>query len=77
MKNLLEIMDKKVNNTFWTLIINGIFLLLLGVLIVWTDFVLRLVIGLIVILLAYVLFYMAFRIKNLKKEVDKHFKIFK
>ena len=77
MKNLLDIIDKKVNSAFWTLTINGIFLLFLGILIVWTDFVLRLVVGSVVILLAYVLFYIAFKIRTVKREVDKHFKIFK
>ncbi|MFH1661928.1 MAG: hypothetical protein ABIA02_02435 [Candidatus Falkowbacteria bacterium] len=75
MKNLIKEIKKKVNGIIWTLIGTGIILLMLGVLIVWTDFVLRLVIGLLVIVVAYVFFYLAYKIWNLKKEVEKYFKI--
>ena len=75
MKTFLKQTKRKVNGVIWTLISTGIILLLLGVLIVWYDFVLRLVIGLAVIVVAYVFFYVAYRIWALKKEVEKYFKL--
>jgi len=74
MHNLFKKIKKKVNGIIWTLTSTGIVLLLLGVLIVWTDFVMRLVVGLLVIVIAYVFFYGAYKIWALKKEVEKHLK---
>ncbi len=74
MKNFFKSADKKINNIIINLIINGIILLMLGVLIVWTDFVLRLVIGLVVIVIAYVFFYSAYRIWHFKKDIMKYLK---
>ncbi len=75
MKIFLKQTKRKINGVIWTLISTGIILLLLGILIVWYDFVLRLVIGLAVIVVAYVFFYVAYRIWALKKEVEKYFKL--
>ena len=77
MENPFNVIQKKVNGIIWTLIFNGIILLLLGVLIVWTDFVLRLVMGLLVIVVAYVFFYGAYKIWALKKDVEKYLKFLK
>ena len=77
MENPFNVIQKKVNGIIWTLIFNGIVLLLLGVLIVWTDFVLRLVMGLLVIVVAYVFFYGAYKIWALKKDVEKYLKFLK
>lgn len=74
MKNPLTLAKKKINGIIWTLVATGILLLMLGILIVWTDFVLRLVIGLLVLVIAYVFFYLGYKIWALKKEVEKHFK---
>lgn len=71
MKNLLDFATNKINGIIWTLIGNGIFLLILGVLIVWTDFMLRLVMGLMALVVAYVFFYAAYKVWSLKKEVEK------
>ena len=75
MKTFLKQTKRKINGVIWTLISTGIILLLLGMLIVWYDFVLRLVIGLVVIVVAYVFFYVAYKIWALKKEVEKYFKL--
>ncbi len=75
MKTFLKQTKRKINGVIWTLISTGIILLLLGILIVWYDFVLRLIIGLVVIVVAYVFFYVAYRIWALKKEVEKYFKL--
>ncbi len=75
MKTFLKQTKRKINGVIWTLISTGIILLLLGMLIVWYDFVLRLVIGLVVIVVAYVFFYVAYKIWALKKEIEKYFKL--
>ncbi len=75
MKTFLKQTKRKINGVIWTLISTGVILLLLGILIVWYDFVLRLIIGLVVIVVAYVFFYVAYRIWALKKEVEKYFKL--
>jgi len=77
MKNLFSAIEKKLNGIIWTLILTGLFLLILGVLIVWTDFVVRLLIGLLVIVVAYVFFYGGIKAWGVKREVEKFLKFFK
>jgi len=77
MKNPLNLVEKKLNSFIINLVINGLILLLLGVLIVWTDFMLRLVIGVLTMVIAYVFFYTAYKFWNLKKDFDKYFKFLK
>lgn len=48
---------------------------MLAVLIIWTDFVLRLVVGIIVIIVAFVFFYGAHKLWLIKKDVEKYFKL--
>ena len=61
----------------FTLASTGVILLILSVLIVWTDFMLRLVVGLIIICIAYVFFYSAYKFWVFKKEIDKFIKYLK
>lgn len=75
MKTFITQIKRKINGVVWTLIGTGIILLLLGVLIAWYNFVLRLIIGLVVIVVAYAFFYVAYKIWALKKEVEKYFKL--
>lgn len=75
MKNFIDQVKRKINGVIWTSIGTGVILLILAVLIVWTDFVLRLIIGLSVIVIAYGFFYGAYKVWSLKKEVEKYFKL--
>ncbi|MDD5071764.1 MAG: hypothetical protein PHQ42_03445 [Patescibacteria group bacterium] len=77
MGNPLKVIEKKTNGFIWTLIVNGVVLVLLGILIVWTDFMLRLVIGVLVLVLAYVFFYGAYKIWAFKKDIEDYLKILK
>lgn len=70
MKSFFSAVNKKINGIIWHLVSSGIFLLILGILIVWTDFILRLLIGLLVIVMAYVLFYGAYKVWSFKKEIE-------
>jgi len=74
MEKIFSLLDKKVKHLVWVLVGNGIFLLILGVLIVWTDFMLKLVMGLVTIMIAYVFLYGAYKVWSLKKIVDKYIK---
>jgi len=75
MQNLFKKIKRKINWTIANLVSMGLILVLLGVLIVWTDFVLRLVMGLFVIVIAFAFFYLAHKIWWLKREVEKYFKL--
>ena len=64
--------DRKINHLVWAMASTGFILLLLAILIVWTDFMLRLVIGLMVLVLAYAFLYGGYKIWLVKKEIEKH-----
>ena len=73
----LKNINHKLNSIIWTLTSSGVVLLMLAVLIVWTDFMLRLVIGLLVIVIAYSFLYAAYKMWVLKKEIDNRLDLFK
>ena len=72
MEKLFKTIKTKVNHLIISLISVGLILVLLGILIVWTDFVLRLVIGLFVLVTAYAFFHLAYKIWWVKNEIDKY-----
>lgn len=55
-------------------VVTGVILVMAAVLIVWTDFFLKLVIGLLVVVTAYMFFYLAYKIWWLKKQIEKFLK---
>jgi hypothetical protein len=70
MKDILAPLRSRLADLMINLIVTGVILLILAVLIVWTDFVLEVVVGVSVIVVAYVMFYGAYklwRIKNMLK----------
>ena len=75
MINLFKEINKKINGLVWSFISTGIILMLLAVLIVWTDFMLRLTVGLLVLVIAYAFLYGGYKIWTVKKEIEKHFKV--
>ena len=75
MSDLLKPIKKKLSHAVSTLIVSGVVFLFLGILIVWTDIMLRLVMGMITIAMAYVFFYGAYRVESIKKSLDKNFKL--
>ncbi len=70
-------LDRKINRVVWSLIINGILLLILAVLVVWSPLVARLLIALAIILVAYLFFYLSYRIWEIKKHFEKYLKMMK
>ncbi len=73
MIELFETTKRKINSLIWHFVSTGIILLMLGILIVWTDFMLRLVIGMLVIVIAYAFFVFAYKFWCIKKEIEKYF----
>jgi len=74
MDKISMVVDKKIDRLAWVLVANGVLLLILGVLIVWTDFMLRLVMGLVAVIVAYVFLYSAYKLWHFKKILDKYIK---
>jgi len=75
MVHLFKSINKKLNGMIWSLASTGIVILLLAILVVWTDFMVRLVVGLIILLVSYTFLYAAYKIWRLKREIEKHFKL--
>ena len=73
MIELFKKINQKINHLIWSLLSTGIVLLLLSVLIVWTTFMLRLVFGIFVLVVAYIFIYGAYKLWALKKDIEKHF----
>jgi hypothetical protein len=74
MKHILNLLEKRVNGVVITLIINGVILLLLGILIIWTDFMLRYVVGVMIFVVSYAFFFGAYRLWVIKDDVIKWIK---
>jgi uncharacterized membrane protein len=74
MKNFIKKTNKKLNGIIWSFISTGVILIILSILIVWTDFMLRLVVGLIVLVIAYAFLFVGLRVLTFKKEIDKFFR---
>ena len=74
MINLFNKIEKKINGLVWTMISSGVILLVLSIFIVWdeTEFMLRLVMGLVVLAVAYAFIYGGYKLWALKKEIGKH-----
>jgi hypothetical protein len=75
MSKILKTIEKKVNGLIWTFIATGIILILLSILVVWTDFMLRLTCGLIILVVAYTFIYAGYKLWDFKKVVLESLKI--
>ena len=75
MVNLFKKINRKINSLIFSLISTGVVLTMLSVLIVWTDFLLRLVVGLMILIVAFAFLYGGYKLWAVKKEIEKHFKL--
>lgn len=73
MNHLIKEVEKKVNGMIISLASTGIILAMLSILIVWTDFVLRLVVGVVVLVVAISFMLWSYRLWHLKKDIKRHF----
>ncbi|MDO8592948.1 MAG: hypothetical protein Q7R92_04260 [bacterium] len=74
MQNLFKTINHRMNGLVIHFVVTGVILVMAAVLIVWTDFFLKLVIGLLVVVTAYMFFYLAYKIWWLKKQIEKFLK---
>lgn len=72
MNNPLKTINKKVNHLITALSVIGVFLIILSILIVITDFLLRWIVGIMVLVVAFGFLIAAYRIWSFKAEA-KHF----
>jgi len=75
MINLFTGIKNKINSIIWSLFTTGILMLMLAVLVVWTNLMLRLVCGMFFLLIAYTSLYGAYKLHAIKKDIKNHFKI--
>jgi hypothetical protein len=75
MIKIINKIDKKINGLAWTCISTGVILVLLAVLVVWTDFMMRLTFGMIILVIAYTFIYAGYRLWDFKKELKEIFGI--
>ena len=75
MINLFTGIKNKLNGIIWSLLSTGILMLILAILVVWTELILRLVFGMFFLLVAYSFIYGAYKLHSIKKDIEDHFKI--
>ncbi len=75
MQNLFKHIRHAINGAIIHFMASGLVLAMAAVLIVWTDFFLRLVIGLFTVVVAYMFFYLAYKTWKIKKAIEKYLKL--
>lgn len=70
MQNIIKLIKQRLTDLMWIFIANGLFLLIMAVVVVWDTFLVRLLIGLIILLIAYSLFYVAYKIHSIRKMIE-------
>jgi xanthine/uracil permease len=73
MQHLFKKINKKISNLVFALASSGVVLLILAVFVFVSDFVTRLVMAIVVVIIGYLYLYAAFKLWCLKKEIDKFF----
>lgn len=74
MQSLFKDINKKIDGIIWSFISTGIILLLLAILVVWTDFVLQLICAMFILVVAYIFIYTGYKLWTMKRSIEKHFK---
>jgi hypothetical protein len=74
MIHLIKKVNQHINFFVFMLVTSGIILLLLGLLMAWSELILRVTVAAETILIGYVFLHMAYRINHLKNEILKQFK---
>jgi uncharacterized membrane protein len=74
MINLIKKINQHINFFVFILVTSGIILLLLGLLMAWSELILRVTVAGETILIGYVFLHLAFRLNHMKNEVIKHLK---
>ena len=75
MLKLISRVRGRVNSIIWSFMFTGVVFLLLGILVIATDIVLKLMVALFILALSYVCFHLAWKIRTIKKDIEKHFNL--
>jgi hypothetical protein len=71
MKNLLKELEAKLNHLVWALVFYGVIFMTLAVFVTFTEYLLKVMVGLALLLISYTLFYFAYKLWSIKKIVNK------
>jgi hypothetical protein len=74
MLKLIYSLEKKVNTVIFAFLANGVILFLLGTLIILTDFMVRVVVGVLIFIISYTFLFGAYKLWGLKEDVKKYLK---
>ncbi len=75
MQKIFSSLKKKINGMIWVLLLNGIFLVMLAILILWKPYLLNVFVAIMVLSIAWVFFYLALKIRGFKKDIERYLKI--
>ncbi len=74
MLKLITSLEKKVNTVIFAFLANGVILFLLGTLVILTDFMVRVVVGILIFIISYTFLFGAYKLFSLKEDVKKYLK---
>lgn len=71
MKNIFKELEIKLNHLVWALVFYGFIFMTLAVFVTFTDYLLKVMVGLGLLLIAYTLFYFAYKLWSMKNILSK------
>jgi multisubunit Na+/H+ antiporter MnhC subunit len=71
MKNIFKELEVKLNHLVWALVFYGVVFMTLAVFVTFSEYLLKVMVGLSLLLIAYTLFYFAYKLWSIKKIVSK------
>lgn len=74
MERLFKKINNKINGMIWSLVFTGIILIMLSILIVWLESLLRIIVGLVILAIAYMFIFTGYKLWHFKKDIINHFK---
>jgi hypothetical protein len=72
MLKLINSLEKKVDMAIIAFLGNGIILFLLGTLVILTDFMVRVVVGILIFIISYTFLFGAYKLWSLKDEIKRY-----
>lgn len=68
---MIKSIKNKVNHIVICLIVCGAIMMILGILVAYSNFAVRLAIGMFIIVISFIFFYGAYKILDIKKDINK------
>lgn len=75
MTEIMKSIKRKLNGIAFVLLSTSVALVLLAVTTVWVPMVVQVIVGLLILIMAFVLAYLGFKFLAIKKEIEKFFKL--